>query len=127
MKIRQTLTVAVVALSALLLSGCASAPTQEEIQERFAIEAAATYDDDVDSPRIQKLAEGLADGAAEDCKNEQLWTVATSGLSDVTWDKSLQRIWASSCTVLFDDLPKSLADDYKEVIIDSAMESVTEK
>lgn len=111
-----------VILAAFGLTGCAPAPSQDEIEERFAIEIAGTYGGDKDDPAVREFAKQLGSNAAEDCKSEDLWRMATSEVSDVKWDDDLQYIHAASCSVLYgDSVGAELHDEYARVVVDHAM------
>lgn len=118
---------AVIAASAIVLTGCSAGPSQDEIVERFAIEFAATVGGDPADPIIQEFAGELAEGASEDCVSDTYWRVMRlqeEGPEDEFFGMSVKevllRTWAVSCLVLFEkDLSESLRTDYKEILIQS--------
>lgn len=90
---RRTYTSTIVALLALTLAGCSTAPDRADVAERFAIELAASGAGDVQD--WMELADGLAGDALDGrCESEAYRT----GLAD----DSLVRAWDIGCLMYFE-------------------------
>ena len=101
--------------AALALTGCAAQtqPSQEEIEERFAIEITSLGEGlHKDDAKVRELAELMSEDAAEDCHDPSFW--------DLQRD-DLKYVHAAACLVLYDDLDPDLKSEYERAVVENAM------
>jgi hypothetical protein len=106
---------ALIALPALVLTGCSGAPPQDEVADRFLIE----YTHDADSREsFRELATAVAiDSIGGQCGSEAYESTFTRG------DENLFYAWRVTCLMYFeDDLTPRQVEETKQMIADRAME-----
>lgn len=121
MKRRMTATLVIV-MTAVVLAGCASGPSVDEVSERFVIEYAGAADLTKDSARVMipdldAIAQAAIDGR---CGDEEY----RDSLVDAN-DRELVYAWDSTCLMYFEeDMSATQIARAKQSIVDEAVKGI---
>ncbi len=121
---RRATAIPLTALAAIILAGCSTGPSQDEIVERFAIELASVMpgEPEKDDPEVQRIAASFAEDAPEHCNDAAYWDGFNSGGTGTDADDITKYVWAASCSVLY-DIDEDLDAQYRQVVAERTIDT----